>query len=308
MSTLAVTAPAGRRFGIGAIVLIIVGLFVLLTLAAIAFGSTWIPLETVANVILGGGERTEKLVVWQLRMPRVMAAAIAGAAISFSGYLLQRITRNELASPGVLGVVDGAALGVVLFLAIFSNESNALTVSVAWQPLAAAIGALTAISLVFILSGRQSSSAIRLLLFGIAIAAVAKALTTVFMLIGPIYQASQAARWLAGAVNAISWSEIQIMVLCLVPTVLVAFWLAKDLPPADLDDVSSRSIGLNLPVYRIAVFFRCGGADLDCRGLCGRRRFSGTDRAASGAAAGGTITLCRDCRVVPHRGDDADRG
>ncbi|CAN7591918.1 FecCD family ABC transporter permease [Devosia sp. LjRoot3] len=255
MSTLAVSAPAGRRFGIGAIVLIIVGLFVLLTLAAVAFGSTWIPLETVANVILGGGEKTEKLVVWQLRMPRVMAAAIAGAAIAFSGYLLQRITRNELASPGVLGVVDGAALGVVLFLAIFSNESNALTVSVAWQPLAAAIGALTAISLVFILSGRQSSSAIRLLLFGIAIAAVAKALTTVFMLVGPVYQAAQAARWLAGAVNAISWSEIQIMAICLVPTVLVAAWLAKDLPPADLDDVSSRSIGLNLPVYRIAVFF-----------------------------------------------------
>lgn len=127
--------------------------------------------------------------------------------------------------------------------------------SVAWQPLAAAIGALTAISLVFILSGRQSSSAIRLLLFGIAIAAVAKALTTVFMLVGPVYQAAQAARWLAGAVNAISWSEIQIMAICLVPTVLVAAWLAKDLPPADLDDVSSRSIGLNLPVYRIAVFF-----------------------------------------------------
>lgn len=122
MSTLAVSAPAGRRFGIGAIVLIIVGLFVLLTLAAVGFGSTWIPLETVANVILGGGEKTEKLVVWQLRMPRVMAAAIAGAAIAFSGYLLQRITRNELASPGVLGVVDGAALGVVLFLAIFPTN------------------------------------------------------------------------------------------------------------------------------------------------------------------------------------------
>lgn len=255
MTSLAITAPTGRRFGIGATVLVILGLFVLLTLAAIGFGSTWIPLETVAQVILGGGEKTEKLVVLQLRMPRVMAAALAGAAIAFSGYLLQRITRNELASPGVLGVVDGAALGVVLFLAIFSNEANALTVSVAWQPLAAAIGALTAISLVFILAGRQSSSAIRLLLFGIAIAAVAKALTTVFMLVGPIYQAAQAARWLAGAVNAISWSEIQIMAIALVPTVLVAGWLARDLPPADLDDVSSRSIGLNLPVYRIAVFF-----------------------------------------------------
>lgn len=255
MSLSTVSAPAGKTIGIGAIVLIVLGLFVLLVLAAIAFGSTWVPLETVAHVILGGGEKMEKLVVWQLRMPRVAAAALAGAAIAFSGYLLQRITRNELASPGVLGVVDGAALGVVLFLALFSDEANSLTVPIAWQPLAAAVGALGAISLVFLLSGRQASSAIRLLLFGIAVAAVAKALTTIFMLIGPIYQAAQAARWLAGAVNAIGWSEIQIMALCLVPTVLFAAWLAKDLPPADLDDVSSRSLGLNLNIYRLGVFF-----------------------------------------------------
>ncbi|MBJ3783180.1 FecCD family ABC transporter permease [Devosia sediminis] len=238
-----------------ATVLAVAAVFVLLFLAGIGFGSTWIPLETVANVLLGGGEKTEKLVVLQLRLPRVLAAALAGGAIAYAGYLLQRITRNELASPGVLGVVDGAALGVVLFLAIFSGASNSLTVSIAWQPLAAAIGAVAAISLVFILSGRQASSAIRLLLFGIAVAAVCKALTTIFMLIGPIYQASQAARWLAGAVNTINWTEIQLMLAVLIPVGIIAGFAARHLPPADLDDISSRSIGLNLPVYRIFIFF-----------------------------------------------------
>lgn len=254
MSLVMDRTSAQRGVGISAIVLIVFALFVLLGLAGIGFGSTWISLDKVAHVIFGGGEKSERLVVLQLRMPRVMAAAIAGAAIAFSGYLLQRITRNELASPGVLGVVDGAALGAVLFLALYSNESNALTVPVAWQPLAAAIGALAAITLVFILSGRQASSAIRLILFGIAVAAVAKALTTIFMLIGPIYQAAQAARWLAGSVNAIGWGEIQIMAWALLPVVVIAGLLARELPPADLDDVSSRSIGLNLPVYRVAVF------------------------------------------------------
>ncbi|GAB5427539.1 MAG: iron ABC transporter permease [Devosia indica] len=234
--------------------LAVFAVFVLLFLAGVGFGSTWIPLDTVAGVLLGGGERTDRLVVLQLRLPRVLAAAIAGGAIAYAGYLLQRITRNELASPGVLGVVDGAALGVVLFLAIFSNESNALIVPVAWQPLAAAIGAMTAIGLVFLLSGRQASSAIRLILFGIAIAAVAKALTTIFMLIGPIYQAAQAARWLAGAVNTINWVEVQIMLMVLVPVGIIAGIAARTLPPADLDDISSRSIGLNLPVYRIMMF------------------------------------------------------
>src|SRR5690606_25515868 len=150
---------------------------------------------------------------------------------------------------------DGAALGVVLFMAIFANEANALTVSVAWQPLAAALGAIAAVSLVFLLSGRQASSAIRLLLFGIAVAAACKALTTIFMLVGPVYQAAQAARWLAGAVNTINWTEIQLMLAVLLPAGAVAAFAARHLPPADLDDISSRSIGLNLPVYRILVFF-----------------------------------------------------
>ena len=236
-------------------VTVVAAVFGLLFVSGIGFGSTWIPLDTVAHVLVGGGEKTEKLVVLQLRLPRVAAAAIAGGAIAFAGYLLQRITRNELASPGILGVVDGAALGVVMFMAIFSNESNALTVSVAWQPLAAILGAVAAIGLVFLLSGRQASSAIRLILFGIAVAAAAKALTTIFMLVGPVYQASQAARWLAGAVNTINWTEIQFMLAILVPTGVVAAVAARQLPPADLDDTSSRSIGLNLPVYRIFIFF-----------------------------------------------------
>lgn len=248
--------PGAQRWSAPAIVTaVIAAIFLLLFLAGIAFGSTWIPLDTVANVLLGGGEKTDKLVVLQLRMPRVVLATLAGAAMALSGYLLQRITRNELASPGVLGVVDGAALGVVLFMAIFVNQSNALTVSVAWQPLAAVLGALAAICLVFLLSGRQASSAIRLLLFGIAVAAAAKALTTIFMLVGPIYQASQAARWLAGAVNTANWTELQYMLAVLVPAALLAAVAARYLPPADLDDTSSRSIGLNLPVFRIYIFF-----------------------------------------------------
>jgi iron complex transport system permease protein len=121
---------------------------------------------------------------------------------------------------------------------------------------AAGIGAGVAISLVFILSGRQASSAIRLLLFGIAVAAVAKALTMVLMLIGPIYQTAQAARWIAGAVNEVNWGEIQITAIALVPVMLLVLLAARKLPPADLDETSARAVGLDLPVFRILIFAR----------------------------------------------------
>ncbi|MBJ7577920.1 iron ABC transporter permease [Devosia sp. MC532] len=232
----------------------IIAVFVLLSLSAVAFGSTWIAFDKIIGVILGVGEKTQNIIVLQLRLPRVVMAILAGGGMAVSGFLLQKVTRNSLASPGVLGVIDGSALGVVLFLALLSNESNALVTSIAYQPVAAAIGAFLAITLVFTLSGRQASSAIRLLLFGIAVAAVAKALTVIFMLIGPIYRATQAQRWLAGAVNEVNWGEIQITAIALLPIMILVLLAARRLPPADLDEVSARSVGLNLPVFRIVIF------------------------------------------------------
>jgi iron complex transport system permease protein len=245
----------GLRWGRTPLVLTgIVAVFILLALAGVAFGSTWIDLDKVAAVILGAGERTQKLIVLQLRLPRVVIAILAGGAMAVAGFLLQKVTRNALASPGVLGVIDGAALGVVLFLALMADGNQGLIVSVAYQPLAAGIGAVLAIALVFILSGRQASSAIRLLLFGIAVAAVAKAITIVVMLVGPIYRASQVARWMAGAVNEVNWGEIQIIALGLLPVMLLVLFAARRMPPADLDEISARSVGLNLPVFRIFIF------------------------------------------------------
>lgn len=229
-------------------------IFALLSLSGVAFGSTWIPFQQIIAVIMGAGEKTQNIIVLQLRLPRVVIAILAGGGMAVAGFLLQKVTRNSLASPGVLGVIDGAALGVVIFLAALSNESNALVTSIAYQPVAAALGALAAISLVFILSGRQASSAIRLLLFGIAVAAVAKALTVILMLVGPIYRTTQAARWLAGAVNEVNWGEIQITALAMLPIMVLVLVAARRLPPADLDEVSARSVGLNLPVFRILIF------------------------------------------------------
>jgi iron complex transport system permease protein len=227
---------------------------ILVALAGVAFGSSWVGMERIVSVLVGGGDKTERLIVLQFRMPRVAIAALAGGAMAIAGYLLQKTTRNSLASPGVLGVLDGAALGVVIFLALLSDESNSLVTSIAWQPVAAFLGAAAAITAVFVLSGRQASSAIRLLLFGIAIAAVAKAAVMVLMLIGPIYRTTQAARWLAGAVNEVNWSEIQVTALALLPALALVLLVARRLPPTDLDEVSARGVGLNLPVFRIVIF------------------------------------------------------
>ncbi|ARQ61836.1 iron ABC transporter permease [Rhizobium sophoriradicis] len=232
----------------------IVLLFLALASTGVAFGSTWIPLAQVWDVLLGAEVRGKTVIILQFRLPRVVIAALAGGGFAVAGYLLQRVTRNELASPGILGVVDGAALAVVCFLAALSNESNALVTSVAYQPVAAVAGSIAAIFVVFAFAGRQAASAIRLLLFGTAVAAVLKSLTVIAMLVRPVYQAGQAARWIAGAVNEINWNEIRITAIGMLPLTLVVLIVVRRLPPADLDEMSARSVGLNLPSFRIQIF------------------------------------------------------
>lgn len=245
-----------RAYGLVGILL---ALTVVVALLGVAFGSTWVPMDRILAVVFGQGARTENLIVLQLRLPRVVIAILAGGGMAVAGYLLQKVTRNTLASPGVLGVIDGAALGVVIFLALLSDESNALVTSIAYQPVAAAAGALLAITAVFALSGSQASSAIRLLLFGIAVAAVCKAATMVLMLVGPIYRTSQAARWIAGAVNEVNWGEIQVTALGMLPLMVITLLMARRLQPTDLDEVSVRGLGLNLPRFRIFIFLLAAG-------------------------------------------------
>ncbi|MBT1159040.1 iron ABC transporter permease [Aminobacter anthyllidis] len=235
-------------------VAIIALITVALALCGIGFGSTWIDPGRIVEILIGEGTRGERVVVLQLRAPRVAIAALAGGAMAVAGYLLQKVTRNELASPGVLGVIGGAGLGVVIFLALLSDESNSLVTSIVWQPVAAMIGASVAIAAVFLLSGQQASSAVRLLLFGIAVGAVAKAATLILMIVGPIYRTTQASRWLAGAVNEINWGEVQVVAIGLAIAMVGVVAVARRLPPTDLDEVSARGLGLNLPVFRILVF------------------------------------------------------
>ena len=150
MSVVAVAsrAPASRVRPFALLVCAVI----LLTVVGIGIGSSFMPPSRVVAALLGEGARSDEIIVRTLRLPRVVLALLAGAALALAGAILQRITRNPLAAPSVLGITDGAAVGVVAFLWLFSDEANHLTVSIHWQPLAAATGAAVFALLVTILT------------------------------------------------------------------------------------------------------------------------------------------------------------
>ncbi|MEM7443540.1 MAG: iron ABC transporter permease [Pseudomonadota bacterium] len=231
------------------IVTLAVLLFVLVLLA-IGVGSSWLSPERVLLALIGEGERMDQVIVQTLRLPRVLLAAEAGACLALAGALLQRATRNPLASPSVLGIVDGAAVGVVLFLFVFSNEANALTVSIHYQPLAAATGAVVFASIVALLIWLDGGGPTRLIVYGVAIAALASALVTLLIVLGPVYRASQALIWLAGSVHQAHWSDVYTIAGLLILSLPLLALLPRAMDQLLLDDDTAATTGLAVASMR----------------------------------------------------------
>lgn len=241
---------------------VLAALFILTLIASVASGSTAMPITAVVAALLGQGTPTDTLIVTGFRLPRVLQAAEAGVCLAVAGFLLQRATRNPLASPTVLGVVDGAGLAVVLTLvgaslglAVLDGAALGVAnadVDPAWLPVAAVTGAFCFVALTFGLAREQAASPIRLILFGVALAAIAKAAMTVLLVTAPIFRVSQAMRWLAGAVDTATWPEVAITAAAAVPVLFAAALIARRLDLLDVDDRSARSAGLATTGLRIA--------------------------------------------------------
>jgi iron complex transport system permease protein len=215
-------------------------------LLSLMLGESMLPWRRALAALFGYGDAFEQLLVQTLRLPRVALALLAGSALALAGYLLQSLSRVSLASPDLLGVVDGAAVGVTAFLVLFTEtHSNTLPLSVAWLPLAALLGALLAFTLVYLLCLRRSVSAERLVLTGIAVTALGKALVALLMSVGLIFSASKAQLWLTGTVNQTNASEVALLAPLLLPLLLLALLQYRQLALQQLDAAASAGLGLD---------------------------------------------------------------
>lgn len=197
----------------------------------------------VIQVFFGGGSDMERLVVHSFRLPRIIVALMVGVGLAVAGGLLQGMIRNPLASPDIIGITGGASVAVVGFLAYFSDENNALTVSIKWMPVSAFIGATLIAFLVYFLSWKNGVSPVRLVLIGIGVSAMMQALTTLMMLMGPIYRASQANIWITGTVHGSTWGNVWVLVPWTLILVSIAFILSRNVNVQELGEEIATGVG-----------------------------------------------------------------
>ncbi|TWD97589.1 iron complex transport system permease protein [Neobacillus bataviensis] len=230
-----------RKAAVLLLILLIVTFMVLVISTGI--GDMKINPLTVVKVLFGGGPEMEKLIITSFRLPRIIVALMVGMSLAVAGGILQGMIRNPLASPDVLGITGGAAVAVVAFLAVFSDKNNALTVSIAWLPLAAFLGAGIVAFLVYFLAWKNGVSPIRLVLIGIGISTLMQALTTLMMIMGPIYQAAQANIWITGTVYGSNWKNVATLVPWTVIFLLIAFIVARTINIQELGDEVAAGLG-----------------------------------------------------------------
>jgi iron complex transport system permease protein len=231
-------------------------LTIVVALISLSVGTTKLPVSDVVEVLLGGGRRGTRLVVLELRLPRVATGLLVGIAFAVSGALLQTLSRNALASPDIVGVNSGASAGAVAVIVLAGTGGGNISGVAAKVgiPLAAVLGGLVATLIVGALSiQRGVVDAGRVVLIGVGIAAAANSLVAWLLVIGDVNDAGRAAAWLAGSLNARAWSDavpVGLAVLLLLP---VAMMFNRDLSALVLGDDVASSLGVRVARVRLAL-------------------------------------------------------
>ncbi|EHC18110.1 FecCD family ABC transporter permease [Fischerella thermalis] len=192
------------------------------------------------------GDPLYQTILWDLRLPRTLAAMLVGAALGTAGALLQGMLRNGLADPFLLGISAGAGLVAV---AMFS-----FGVLQAWVPLAAWIGGLFTTIIIYFLARRGDGISVeRLILGGVAVSSLFGAIQSVLLLMAEDGQVQAALNWLIGSLNGRGWTEVKTGGIYICVSLLLGCLLARTLNLLNLGDELAVGLGVSLVRSRILI-------------------------------------------------------
>ncbi|SDH21537.1 iron complex transport system permease protein [Aneurinibacillus thermoaerophilus] len=189
--------------------LVLLVLLFLACLISLNLGVVPISPDEVLKTFIGNGTKQQQLILFEIRLPAIVLALLVGAGMAVSGTILQSITRNELADPGILGINAGAGVAVVIYITFFKTVTGSLgTFSTFALPLFSFLGALLTAGLIISLAWKRGFHSIRLILVGIGINAGFSAILIALQLRMTPNDFMQAMVWLSGDLWATQWKFV----------------------------------------------------------------------------------------------------
>lgn len=220
-----------------------------LTILNICIGSVEIPLSDI-GASLQGKEVANERILWDIRMPRTLAALILGGALALSGYLLQTFFHNPIAGPFVLGISSGAKMIVALVLIFLMGRT--MRVSSTTLIVAAFFGSMISMGFVLAMS-RKVSSMSMLVVSGVMIGYICSAITDFVVTFADDADIVNLHNWSRGSFSGMTWDKVAVMTAVVLVTFAVIFLLAKPLSAYQMGEVYAKNMGVNVRMLRVAL-------------------------------------------------------
>ena len=225
--------------------------FLLIIVLNINTGNVTIPVQRIFKIIFTKeGAADEVNIIWKIRLPRILMAAILGGALALSGFLLQTFFENPIAGPYVLGISSGAKMVVALVMIYYIGKVGSVT---SYALIAAAfVGSLIATGFILIVSKAVHNMA-ALLVAGIMIGYICSAITEFVITFAEDSDIVNLHSWSQGSFSGMNWSNVQVAVLVVGITFLLTFLLSKPIGAYQMGESYARSMGVNVKVFRFAL-------------------------------------------------------
>ncbi|MBV6391860.1 MAG: Hemin transport system permease protein HmuU [Anaerolineales bacterium] len=212
-------------------------------LFSLAVGSTWIPLEEIFAALQGNGTNLTENILWNIRLPRAALIALTGMALGGSGAAYQGLFRNPLADPFLIGIASGAGLGAVVSMTVKWPYSFWGLMAI---PLAAFIGALFTVALVYLLARvGQTTPVTNLILAGVAVSSFATSLMS-FIMLRSDGELRRAMSWLMGGSIQLGWTSALAMLPYLIVGLGALLLHGHALNLMQFGDEQAQQLGLNV--------------------------------------------------------------
>ncbi len=240
-----------RRF-IFAFLIIAILLFFSIIINLVS-GSVDFTLKDLVEVLFKNRElsKLEYNILYKIRIPRILAAMLYGAALSISGFLLQTFFRNPIVGPSVLGISSGAKLFVGLIV-LTNLTNNIKTNSLFLLFTASMIGSLLSMFIV-LLFARKTENLSMLVVIGIMIGYIASAITNFLITFAAEHKIVGMAMWGLGSFSGVNWNMLRVSAIIIIPSIICSYFISKPLQAFLLGENYAMSLGINIKKFRVVL-------------------------------------------------------
>lgn len=244
-------------------------IFLMLVIAITAlYGNGSVPWREIIAVLNGSSQdETIRTIIIELRIPRVIAALLCGAALGVSGAILQSVLRNSLAAPDLLGISAGGSCAGLLVMIWFP-------VFIPYLGIAAFAGALIVVMLIFAAARSCRFSPLRLILAGVALGALFSTISTAMLVMAP-ERYSSVFNFLLGGFSGISAAELKLFAPGLLLALILPLFMGKKLDILALGDDCAATLGIRVPLTRLTALTLAALGAASSAGCAGMLSFAG---------------------------------